>query len=198
MDGPLASERNWVAALGDPAQRDEAAALLRDRLRRGLARSFGRQLSDADLEDITQDALTRVLEKLGDFRGESHFLTWATAIGVRTALGELRARKHASRAMEQVLADGRGALEQALAPVTLQSNDAHAALYRAIDDALTQTQRDALLAKLGGLSLMEIGRRTGRSRGALYKLLHDARKKLRAHLEQAGHSPADLLAEGPV
>ncbi len=196
MDGPLAPQRNWLVALGDPDQREDAAVVLRERLRRVLARSFGRQLSDADLEDVTHETLARVLAKLDEFRGESRFLTWATAIAVRTALGELRKRKHASRAMEQVLADGRDALEHALAPAALQSNDARTVLYRAIDEALTQTQRDALLAKLAGLSMMEIGRRTGRSRGALYKLLHDARKKLRAHLEQAGHTPSDLLEEG--
>ncbi len=193
MDGTTATECDWVAALRDPARRDDAAGRLRDRLRRALGRSFGRQLSDDDLDDLTQDAVARTLLKLDEFRGESQFFTWATAIGVRVALGEIRKRKHASRAMDQVLADGREALGQALAPRALQQDDARAVLYRAIEDALTEIQREALLAKLGGLSMMEIGRRTGRNRGALYKLLHDARKRLLAHLRQAGFGPDDLL-----
>lgn len=196
MGESSASERDWVAALRDPSLRDAAATELRDALRRGLARSFGRQLRDADLDDLTQDALARTLDKLDAFRGESKFLTWATAIAVRVALGELRKRKHANRAMDQVLADGRTALEGALAPQALQRDDARTVLRHAVDEALTDTQREALLAKLGGLTLMEIGRRTGRGRGALYKLLHDARKKLRVHLEQAGYGPEDLLGEG--
>ncbi len=190
----MAAECDWVSALRDPARRDDAAVRLRDRLRRALGRSFGRQLSDADLDDLTQDAVARTLAKLDDFRGDSQFLTWATAIGVRVALGEIRKRKHASRAMEQVLAEGREALGQALAPKSLQQEDARTVLYEAIEEALTQTQREALLAKLAGLSMMEIGRRTGRKRGALYKLLHDGRKRLLAHLQQAGYGPDDLLS----
>lgn len=193
MDGTAATEWDWVAVLRDPARRDDAAARLRDRLRRGLGRSFGRQLTDEDLDDLTQDAVVRTLDKLDAFRGESQFLTWATAIGVRVALGEIRKRKHATRAMDQVLADGREAVGQALAPQSLQQDDARAVLHKAIEEALTDTQREALLAKLGGLSMMEIGRRTGRNRGALYKLLHDARKRLLAHLQQAGYGPDDLL-----
>jgi RNA polymerase sigma-70 factor (ECF subfamily) len=196
VDGPSATERDWVAALRDPAQRDAAAGDLRQQLRRALGRSFGRQLGDADLDDLTQDAVTRTLDKLDAFRGDSRFLTWATAIAVRVALGELRKRKHAARAMDQVLADGREALTEALAPRALQQDDARVVLYRAIDEALTEVQRETLLAKLGGLPLMEIERRTGRSRGALYKLLHDARKKLLTHLQQAGYGPGDLLEEG--
>lgn len=193
MDGSAVTERDWVAALRDPGGGEAAAAELRQALRRGLGRSFGRQLSDSDLDDLTQDAVARTLEKLDAFRGESRFLTWATAIAVRVALGELRKRKHAQRAMDAIVADGQTALEDALAPRALQEDDARAVLHRAIDEALTDAQREALLAKLGGLTLMEIGRRTGRGRGALYKMLHDARKKLRAHLEQAGYGAADLL-----
>lgn len=193
MDGTAAIECDWVAELRDPARRDGAAARLRDRLRRGLGRSFGRQLSDEDLDDLTQDAVARTLDKLDEFRGESQFLTWATAIGIRVALGEIRKRKHATRAMDQVLADGRHALGQALAPESLQREDARTVLYKAIDEALTEAQREALLAKLGGLSMMEICRRTGRNRGALYKLLHDGRKRLLVHLKEAGYGPDDLL-----
>lgn len=150
-------------------------------------------MSDEDLDDLTQDAVARTLDKLDEFRGESQFLTWATAIGIRVALGEIRKRKHATRAMDQVLADGRHALGQALASESLQREDARAVLYKAIDEALTEAQREALLAKLGGLSMMEIGRRTGRNRGALYKLLHDGRKRLLVHLQEAGYGPDDLL-----
>lgn len=195
MDGLAATERDWVAALRDPQHGDQAAADLRERLRRGLAKSFGRQLSDADLDDLTQDAVVRTLSKLDAFRGESQFLTWAMAIGVRVVLGELRKRKHAARAFEQIVSDGARAIGKSLPESVQQRDDASAVLHRAIDEALTPIQRDALLAKLGGLTLMEIGRRTGRGRGALYKLLHDARKKLRTHLEQAGYGPQDLLED---
>ncbi len=196
MGGLAAIERNWVAALRDPHHGDQAAADLHERLRRGLAKSFGRQVSDADLDDLTQDAVVHALSKLDAFRGESQFITWAMAIGVRVVLGELRKRKHAARAFDQLVSDGADALGKSLVPDSLQQrDDASAVLYRAIDEVLTPAQREALLAKLGGLTLMEIGRRTGRGRGALYKLLHDARNKLRTHLEQAGYGPHDLLED---
>ena len=188
---------DWLARLDAPQHRDAAAAELRRILRAGLARSFGAQLSNADLDDLTQDAVARSLEKRAAFRGDSKFTTWATAIAVRLALGLLRKRRHAAAAMDAVLADGREAID-ALAPVNLQADDAAAVLRRAIEDALTPTQREALLAELGGLPLMEIARRTGRSRGALYKLLHDARKRLLTHLREAGYGPADLLPDAEV
>ncbi|MEM6295353.1 MAG: sigma factor, partial [Myxococcota bacterium] len=112
MDGPPTHDpEDWLARLDSRQHRDAAAAELRRVLRAGLARSFGNQLSDADLDDLTQDAVARSLQKRAEFRGDSRFTTWATAIAVRLALGLLRKRKHAAAAMDAVLADGRSAVD---------------------------------------------------------------------------------------
>ena len=75
----------------------------------------------------------------------------------------------------------------------MQRRQAKVVLGDAIDNALTATQRQALCAELGGLPLVEVARRLGKSRGAVYKLLHDARKRLRAHIEARGLALDDLL-----
>lgn len=187
------SNEQWIAELRDQG-RNVASRELREFLRGTLARGFGRQLSDADLDDLSQQAVMRTIERLEGFRGDSRFTTWAASIAVNAALGELRRRRHAGAGLDEIVEAGRTALEQApAAPSRLQREDATRVLRQAIDEALTPAQREALLAELGGLTLMEIARRTGRKRGALYKLMHDARKRLRAHLEEHGLSAADLL-----
>lgn len=162
-------------------------------MRGTLARGFGRQVADADLDDLSQQAVMRAMERIGDYRGDSRFTTWATSIAVNAALGELRRRKTADVRTQAAVEAGRAALEQPVAPHRLQREAARTVLLDAVDEALTPTQREALLAELGGLPLMEIERRTGRKRGALYKLLHDARKRLRAHLEGRGLTARDLI-----
>ena len=67
-------------------------------------------------------------------------------------------------------------------------------MYGVIERELTEKQRTALLAELKGMPLEEIGRRLGSNRNAVYKLTHDARKRLKKHLEAAGYSAADLQA----
>ncbi|MEM7158675.1 MAG: sigma-70 family RNA polymerase sigma factor [Myxococcota bacterium] len=188
------SHEQWVADLRDPARRDAASRQLRDILRKTLARGFGKQLGDADLDDLAQQALVRVIERLEDFRGDSRFTTWAVSIAVNGALGELRRRRHAHASLDESIEAGRAALaEPPPSPARLQREDARRIVREAIEQVLTDAQREALMAELGGLPLMEIARRTGRSRGALYKMLHDGRKRLRAHLLDRGLSAADLL-----
>jgi RNA polymerase sigma-70 factor (ECF subfamily) len=136
----------------------------------------------------------RTIERLDDFRGDSRFTTWAASIAVNGALGELRRRRHAAFSLDQIIEAGRAGLTQApAAPGRLQHEDAARVLGEAIEQALTPAQRDALLAELGGMPLMELARRTGRTRGALYKLLHDARRRLRTYLRGRGLSAADLI-----
>lgn len=190
------TDDDWVADLRSEAARDPAAAELSDFLRRTLARGFGRQFSDADLDDLAQDGVIRVVNRLDDFRGASRFTTWAASIAVNGALGELRKRKFRSVSLDDAVAAGGAALEEVSdAPDRLQRVALGRELRRSIDEALTENQRDALLAELGGLPLMEIARRAGRKRGAVYKMLHDARKRLKADLEARGIS-IDDLAEG--
>ena len=183
--------RDWVEALRGP---DATATLtdLSDYLRRTLARGFSGQLSDADLADLTQESVMRVLDKLDTFEGKSRFTTWATASAVNHTLGALRKRRHAHVTLEAAVAAGADAIAPDAASAHGRSQRDRA-LYAAIEAALTDRQREALLARLSGLPMAALADKLGTSPGALYKMLHDARRRLRQHFEDQGIGPEDLL-----
>lgn len=200
----------WATDLSsdDRAVRDHAAADLRDFLKKTLHRAFANQLSDSDIDDLAQESMLRIHRKLDSFQRRSRFTTWAAAIGVNLALSELRRRKYkhltlddAVSATEAALASaGSSASSSSLASyqvgveAALEQRERDQQLREAIEQALTDRQKTALLAELGGLPLIEVARRMNTSRGALYKLLHDARKRLRAHFDQRGLLASDLLS----
>jgi RNA polymerase sigma-70 factor, ECF subfamily len=173
----------WVDDLKPESGAAYASALadLRDFLRRTLGRAFGTQLPDGDLDDLTQESLLRIHERLAGFEQRSRFTTWATAIAVNCAYSELRRRRHQHVSLEDAIEQGAVALVQE--GLTHHEPDREASLRAAIDHALTPRQREAILAVLGGLPLAEIARRSATSQGAVYKLLHDARQRLKRHLE---------------
>ena len=176
----------WLDELkpGVGSAHESALADLRDFLRGTLGRAFGNQLSPGDLDDLTQDSLLRIHEGLSSFEHRSRFTTWAAAIAVNCAYSELRRRRHQHVSLEDAIAQGHASLvhEDAIA----HEPDREAALRAAIDTALSPRQREAILALLGGLPLAEIARRLGTTQGAVYKLLHDARRNLKRHLETSG------------
>jgi RNA polymerase sigma-70 factor (ECF subfamily) len=179
------SEETWVDGLraGGGAGYAEDLADLRDYLQRTLAKGFNQQLIAQDLDDLTQESLLRIHQKLATFQGQSRFTTWAATIAVNCALSELRRRRYQHVSLDD-------AAEQA----DWSSGDEPAseaqieALRRGIKEALTERQREAIEAALGGLPLMELARRQGVSQGAIYKLLHDARRRLKSYLEALGQT----------
>lgn len=174
------SDETWVQDLqaSDGPPHRAALADLRDYLRATLARGFGHQLNAADLEDVTQDSLVRIHHKLGSFEAQSRFTTWAAAIAVNGALSELRRKRHRHLSLQDAAAEAAAVLaEEADSPEPDEE-----ILRRAIAEALTDRQREALLAKLAGIPLMEVARRLGASQGAIYKLLHDARQRIKRYM----------------
>jgi len=200
-DGCAASADPWLLALRGPAPRPEALDELRAYLRRTLARVLAgrRGAGEADLDDWAQEALLSVLQGLPRFRGESRFSTWAAAVAVRTAFTQLRRRRYSesslgeldlarlepyaagSRAEDPERAHGRRSLLEEL--------------HRAIGECLTERQRAAVLGELAGVPSREIARRLGTNPNALYKLVHDARRRLKAALERAGYDGDEVRAE---
>jgi RNA polymerase sigma-70 factor (ECF subfamily) len=190
----------WLRSLtADGRERDDAVARLHALLLRA-ARFEVRRRRDAlpgaaagELDDLAQqaadDALLAVLGKLESFRGASRFTTWAYKFGLLEAA--VRVRRQAWRHREVPLADETWA--RMADPGVSPGEDAersellHAALH-AIGHALTPHQRRVLVAlAIAGVPIDVLAERLDTTRGALYKTLHDARRKLRAELAAAGH-----------
>jgi RNA polymerase sigma-70 factor (ECF subfamily) len=191
----------WHSSLRAPGRAGEAAverlhALLLRAARFEIARRApgmphvrGNELDDIALE-AADDALVSVLRRLDDFRGDSRFTTWVYKFGILEAAVKLR--KRAWQARELPLEPEAWS---ALASFDLEP-DAHAeqrelitALREAITETLTPHQRRVLLAvALNGVPIDVLAERLGTTRGALYKTLHDARKKLRLQLAGRGLS----------
>lgn len=181
--------------------RDTALADLRVVLLRGLAGALGNRgrADDAFLEDIAQESLVKILDHLDSFRGQSRFVSWAISIAVRSAISELRRRRWKDVSLEGAAEEDRASHDPSDDPLTrpqvlVERKAILQLLERLIENELTDKQRTALRAELGGMPLEEIARRTGSNRNAIYKLTHDARKRLKQALESAGYSAADVCA----
>jgi len=198
------TNQEWLADLRGPG-RERALADLRALLVRGLRYAMADRpsVTEADLEDFAQDALLRILDGLDSFRGESRFTTWAQKIAVRVAFTELRRLRWKDVSMQDLVAQYDGA---DLTPAVLTDPDASPEqqatqqmmgemVHRLIAEELTERQRQAITAvMLGGMSIAEVARRMGTNRNALYKLLHDARRKLQQAMLAEGLTAEDALA----
>jgi RNA polymerase sigma-70 factor, ECF subfamily len=192
----------WTSDLAseDSILREDAVRDLRDMLFRGLAKSLkGHRIDDSFLEDVTQEACIKILEKLGDFEGRSKFRTWAVTIAVRTAVSKMRKRDWQNVSLESVARDTDLDPEAAVSGSDeIDPRHSRIELLRKlkelIDSELTERQWTALTAELGGMPLPQIAEKLGSNTNSLYKLLHDARKKLRRGFEAAGISIDDIRA----
>lgn len=191
------SNDQWLVALRGPT-RDEALAELRVVLMRGLKAALGGQASrvESSVEDFVQEALIKILDNLDSFRGECHFTTWAQKICVRTAFAEMRRSRWRDVSLDEVISqpEGSTAVDPQLDPELAATQTMIMEKFRRfIDEELTDRQRTALLAALGGMPLEAVADRMNTNRNALYKLLHDARKRLRRRMSAEMLSPQDVL-----
>jgi RNA polymerase sigma-70 factor (ECF subfamily) len=197
---PQRDNAEWVRAIGDDGAEGEAARRdLREVLVAGLFGVLTARGTDTDLcEDFAQEALLRVRERLDGFRGESRFTTWALSIATRIAFDELRHRRWRDVSFDAMVDGARSPLVfeprvEATQEQTLVRERVLRALRDVIEGMLTDKQRAVLAAELEGMPHVEIARRLGMKQNALYKLSHDARKRVKAHLEALGISASDVL-----
>jgi RNA polymerase sigma-70 factor, ECF subfamily len=211
---PTGSRTNaeWLSALkAGGAEQADAIADLRAyvlraatyALRRRRARFGTPGSADVDqlAQDCAQNAVVAVLQHLDEFRGESRFTTWVYSFAINMALVAARRERWRHVSLDDViddphLDDRRGAEARAPADpqrTTLQ-RETLAVVREAIDDHLTPRQRQALKAIFfDGVPLDELARHWASNRNAVYKLLHDARRKLKAHLEARGFDVKEAL-----
>ena len=200
---PTAERNNqqWLRELRDHGvQRDSALADLRAFLTRGLRHSLsGRpEVNGLHVEDVAQEALPKVLEKLDSFRGESRFTTWALTIAVHIAFTEMRRKRWKDVSLEEMtlgadFVPGSFVSESANMEKRILQERIVTTLYQAIKEKLTDKQRQVVYAELvNEAPLEEVARRMGTTRNALYKLSHDARQRLKKALSEVGLTREDV------
>src|SRR5215207_7153930 len=196
-----AESHEWLRSLrAGGATRDEAVARLHALLLRGARFEVARRrpalphVRGDDLNDIAleaaDDALVSVLARLDSFRGASRFTTWAYKFALLEAAVKLRKRAWQGREIPLEPETWSLFSSAGLAPdAALEQTELLAAVQSGINEVLTPHQRRVLVAlALNGVPIDVLAERPSSTRGALYKTLHDARRKLRSHLEGQGLS----------
>jgi RNA polymerase sigma-70 factor, ECF subfamily len=196
---PTPDDAAWIAAL----RRKDGAAIVRlhellqrasrfevSRRRASLAFVRGEELDDLATQ-AADDALVAVLSKLDDFRGASRFTTWVYKFALLEA--GVRVRRRAWQDREVVLdSDGwSGFADAGEQPDTAaERNELLLAIGECISGELTPHQRQVLVAlAIDGVPIDVLAERLATTRGALYKTLHDARRRLRGRLAERGLTP---------
>jgi RNA polymerase sigma-70 factor (ECF subfamily) len=192
--------REWLDALRatDELVREDAVARLHDLLLRAARFEVHRRAATArhvtgrELDDLAHqsahDALVAVLGKLDDFRGESRFTTWAYKFALLEAGVKMRRRTWHDREVSFEPAGWPALADPSAAPHRdAQMTELLAAIRDAIARDLTAHQRDVLVAiALNDVPIDVLAERMATTRGALYKTLHDARRRLRSALAERG------------
>lgn len=197
--------REWLRCLrAEGPVREEAVARLHALLLRAAHFEVARRrptlphLRGNDLDDVANqaadDALVSVLRRLDDFRGDSRFTTWVYKFALLEAAVKLRRRSWQGR--EVPLEPESWSLFSSLGlepDEELEQSELLSTLQQAVAELLTPHQRSVLVAlALNRVPIDVLAERLSTTRGALYKTLHDARRKLRRHLADLGLEPGSL------
>ncbi|MCJ7537534.1 MAG: sigma-70 family RNA polymerase sigma factor [Anaerolineales bacterium] len=204
------TNEEWIADIkAEGAQKEAALGDLRAAIISGLPYALSNYLSPDNpqfqslAEEVTQDTLLRVLDRLDSFEGRSRFTTWVQKIAVRIALTELRRRRWRDFSLDSLVEENEEGvsfpslmIDPAPNPDTLsQQSDMMQRIGRIINEELTEKQRQAMVATaIEGVPLEEVARRMDMNRNALYKLLHDARLRLKKRLANEGLTTEDVWA----
>jgi RNA polymerase sigma-70 factor (ECF subfamily) len=185
--------QDWLRDLRDPATREAACARLHALLLRAARYEVGRRsVPPGDRDDLAlqaaDDALVSILAKLDTFRGASRFTTWAYKFALLEAA--VKARRRAWQRREITIDDEAWGRIATRGGDELETQELLAAIAAAVPRCLTDRQRRVLTAlALDGVPVDVLAERLDTTRGALYKTLHDARRRLRAELEKEGLLP---------
>jgi RNA polymerase sigma-70 factor (ECF subfamily) len=204
------SNEEWLADLkSDGPEKETALADLRSVIHSGLPYALSNYLSPDNpqfkslIDEVTQDTLLRVLDHMDSFEGRSRFTTWVQKIAVRIALTELRRRRWRDFSLDSLVEENEEGvsfpslmIDPAPNPDALtQQSDMLQRVGRLINEELTEKQRQAIVATaIEGVPLEEVARRMNMNRNALYKLLHDARLRLKKRMANEGMTTEDIWA----
>ena len=203
------TNEQWLEDLAANGPAHEAAiADLQQILLVGLQRGLLNQVNPSALEfstqaeDFVQEALLKILDNLNSFAGRSQFTTWAHKIALSVALTELRRKRWQDTSLDGLTAANDGDYTPKLIadPAPQPENATERAellvhVQRMITEELTDKQRAVMeTAVLQDLPTAEVARQLDMKPNAVYKLLHDARLRLKQRLAADGLTPEDILA----
>ena len=203
------TNEEWLNDLSSSgASQESALDDLRQIILKGLTYSIGKYLSydspqfEPLTDEVAQETLLRVLSRLNTFEGRSQFTTWVHKIAVRIALTELRKRKWRDISLDEIIEERslsetpRIVSDSGFGPeISTEQRDILSQIDRLIKEELTEKQRTALTAiSIEGMPIGEVAQRMDTSRNALYKLLHDARLRLKQRMADEGLTTDDVLS----
>ena len=203
------SNQEWIGDLKSTGPRQESALSdLHAIILKGLPYGLSKWLSPTNpkfqplAEEVAQDTLLRVLNRLDTFEGRSKFTTWVYKIAIRLAITELRRKRWENISLDELINDNdkvfsaRFMSNSAPGPESsVTGAEMISLISRIIQEELTDKQRQAMIAiGIKGMPMEEVARRMGSNRNALYKLLHDARIRLKNRLALEGLTPEDVLS----
>jgi RNA polymerase sigma-70 factor, ECF subfamily len=197
-----AESRAWIDGLRTTGvERARALDRLHDLLLRAARAEANRrrhlypEIAGVELDDLCRqaadDAVVAVTAKLDGYRGASRFTTWAYAFAIFEV--SVRLRRHAWRRGRIPTADDDATWDRLVeregtAEARVESAELFRALRHAIAEELTARQRQVFVAvALNEVEIDVVADQLSSTRGAIYKVLHDARTKLRRRLEREGH-----------
>lgn len=202
------TNEQWLEDLrSDTLAKDDALADLRQILINGLRRGLLNQVNtnapefETQVEDFAQEATLKILDNLDSFAGLSRFTTWAHKIAVSVALTELRRKRWQDASLEGLLETESGDYTPTLvadpAPKPEEATirtDMMRRLNHIINHELTDKQRTVLTASvIRELPTAQVAKMMDMKPNAVYKLLHDARVRLKKQLESEGLSAGDII-----
>ena len=206
---PTRTNEQWLSDLqNDGPAREAALEDLRAVVMNGLPYALSRWVSPTDpqfnslVEEVAQETLLRALNRMHTFEGRSQFTTWVHKIAIRIALSELRRKRWRDSSLDEMVDN-----EEAPAPESLMEDssagpetsvergDMMTRVRRIIAEELTDRQREALmLLSVQDMPMEEAAKKLKTNRNALYKLLHDARLRLKRRMSIEGLSAQEVLA----
>ena len=209
------TNQEWLHALKASGSLQEAAiADLRDLLLRAALYFFNRNLSDfagssrdeilQRAEDCAQDALIAIMDHLGDFRGDSKFTTWAYKFAINMALMAARHERWKGVSLDELASSTEGTFSEWMMKDTSDDvapeqssmqGEIRGIIQDVIERDLTEKQRRVLFMMVfNDVPMDEVVQHLGSNRNAVYKMLHDARRKLKDGLQSRGFEVSEALA----
>lgn len=209
------TNQQWLHDLNTGgAQQEAAIADLRNLLLRAALFFFSRNVSDFGAlnrdeilqraEDCAQDALISVINHLPDFRGDSKFSTWAYKFAINISLMAARRERMNGISLDELSESSDNPISEWLLPIgsgeiaqeqSAMQGELSGIIRAVIETELTDKQRQVLLLMVfKEVPMDEVVRYLNSNRNSVYKLLHDARRKLKHGLESRGFTVDETLA----